>query len=460
MHASSPIRRNRYHGVLLISDLTVVFWATAAVPLFAPSTALTPAAQVACSALIAVTWFLQLGVMRTRGRHTAGSGSHEFVRVVGATLSLAGLVGVVIAVFQIDALRSYLVVGMPLGVGALLLTRAMWRFRLLTDRLRTGDGNPVLIAGCDRHASRLTGKLRRGPDYRVAAVWRPSEPAGTTVADDAWALVRLARVNQVSAIAIASCDAVRAEVVRELSWLLEGTGIDLVWAPDPALVAGPRMRRRRMADLPVLGIDDPAFTGFSLAAKRAFDLAGALVLGLLFLPLMTVVAALVLIDSGGPVFYRQHRAGRHGRTFSLWKFRTMVCDADRLRATLIDRNEATGALFKIKHDPRTTRIGRLLRRYSLDELPQLWNVLVGQMSLVGPRPPLPGEVTLYAKTTRRRLLVKPGLTGLWQVSGRADLAWEVGVELDLYYIENWSFGMDLAILWRTMRAVADGTGAY
>lgn len=460
MDASSPIRRNQYHGVLLISDLATVFWATAAVPLFTPSATLTPATQVACSAAIAVAWFLQLGVMHSRGRHTSGCGSHEFVRVAGATLSLAGLVGVMIAVFQIDALRAYLVVGVPLGLGALLLTRAMWRLRLLADRLRTGDGHRVLIAGCDRHTSRLTARLRRGPGYRVAAVWQPNEPAGAMVADDAWALVRLARVNQVSTIAIASCDAVRAEVVRELSWLLEGTGIDLVWAPDPALVAGPRMRRRRIANLPVLGIDDPALTGFSRAAKRAFDFIGALVLGLLLLPLMTVVAALVLIDSGRPVFYRQHRAGRHGRTFALWKFRTMVCDADRLRATMIDRNEATGALFKIRYDPRTTRIGRLLRRYSLDELPQLWNVLAGQMSLVGPRPPLPDEVALYAKPTRRRLLVKPGLTGLWQVSGRADLVWEVGVDLDLYYIENWSFGMDLAILWRTMRAVADGTGAY
>jgi exopolysaccharide biosynthesis polyprenyl glycosylphosphotransferase len=186
----------------------------------------------------------------------------------------------------------------------------------------------------------------------------------------------------------------------------------------------------------------------------------ALLLLVLICPLLLVVAAAVKCTSRGPVFFKQHRVGRGQREFLLWKFRTMTADAEAQRARLEALNEHDGPLFKMRSDPRVTPVGRLLRRWSIDELPQLLNVVRGDMSLVGPRPPLPSEVAGYSTDVRRRLLVKPGVTGLWQVSGRSDLSWEETVRLDLHYVENWSVAFDFLILWKTLGAVFRGRGAY
>jgi lipopolysaccharide/colanic/teichoic acid biosynthesis glycosyltransferase len=182
---------------------------------------------------------------------------------------------------------------------------------------------------------------------------------------------------------------------------------------------------------------------------------------LLLSPLFIVLTLAVRWSSAGPALFRQVRVGRDGGTFMMLKFRSMYCDAEERLAELVDQSDVRdGVLFKMRNDPRITRIGRLLRRYSLDELPQLINVLNGSMSLVGPRPPLPVEVAQYEDHVHRRLLVKPGVTGLWQVSGRSDLSWEESVRLDLRYVENWSLSEDLLILWKTARAVTLGSGAY
>jgi exopolysaccharide biosynthesis polyprenyl glycosylphosphotransferase len=195
--------------------------------------------------------------------------------------------------------------------------------------------------------------------------------------------------------------------------------------------------------------------------KTAFDRITASVALLLLSPVLLGVALLVRKDSAGPAFFRQTRVGKDGKSFTMIKFRSMYTDAEARLAELQQQNQnADGLLFKMRDDPRVTRIGRVLRRYSLDELPQLVNVLNGSMSLVGPRPPLPREVANYGDAVRRRLLVKPGLTGLWQVSGRSDLSWEDSVRLDLRYVENWSLTMDLQVLWKTCRAVLGGSGAY
>src|SRR3954451_6549260 len=186
-------------------------------------------------------------------------------------------------------------------------------------------------------------------------------------------------------------------------------------------------------------------------------------LALVFLaPLMLLVGLAVAVSSPGPAFFRQERVGRDGETFHVWKFRSMHTDAERMLLELRQRNESDpdGVMFKIKNDPRVTSLGRWLRRYSLDELPQLFNVMVGDMSLVGPRPPLPHEAARYGEDVKRRLLVKPGITGLWQVSGRSDLSWDDAVRLDLYYVENWSLALDLQIIWKTFFAVAFARGAY
>ncbi|MGI8686592.1 MAG: exopolysaccharide biosynthesis polyprenyl glycosylphosphotransferase, partial [Acidimicrobiales bacterium] len=243
-------------------------------------------------------------------------------------------------------------------------------------------------------------------------------------------------------------------------WDLEGTGVDLLVVPSLVDVAGPRISVRPVAGLPLLHVEEPELGGGARLVKHLVERVAAAVLLVLLLPLLVAVGLAVRCTSRGPALFAQQRVGKHGRRFTLYKFRTMRRSAEAELVDLADANEHDGPLFKIRDDPRRTRLGRALRRVSIDEVPQLWNVVVGQMSIVGPRPPLPCEVEGYSDEARRRLLVKPGLTGLWQVSGRADLPWAEAVRLDLYYVENWSPALDLVILAKTLTAVVRGRGAY
>ena len=247
--------------------------------------------------------------------------------------------------------------------------------------------------------------------------------------------------------------------LRQLAWTLEGTGVELAVDPGLMEIAGPRLHISPVDGLPLLRLSQPTFTGGKWLLKQTIDRVGAAVLLLVLAPVFLAIAVGVRRD-GGPAFFRQERVGANGRTFRMVKFRSMVVDADRRVAALAAQNEGSGPLFKMREDPRITRIGSLLRRYSLDELPQLFNVLTGSMSLVGPRPPLEREVAVYGDDARRRLLVRPGMTGLWQVSGRSDLSWAESVRLDLRYVENWSLALDLEIAWKTLGAVVGSRGAY
>jgi exopolysaccharide biosynthesis polyprenyl glycosylphosphotransferase len=248
--------------------------------------------------------------------------------------------------------------------------------------------------------------------------------------------------------------------VRTLSWQLEGTAVELVVVPGLVEVSGARLHIRPLEGVPLLVVEQPRFEGATRVVKALLDRALAALTLVLLAPLLLAVAVAVKLTSAGPVLYRQERVGRHGLPFSMLKFRSMVVGADHRLAALAGENSSDGLLFKLREDPRVTPVGRWLRRYSLDELPQLLNVLTGSMSFVGPRPPLPAEVARYDASVSRRLLVKPGLTGLWQVSGRSDLPWEATVRLDLRYVENWSLGLDLLILCRTVSAVLSARGAY
>ncbi len=207
-------------------------------------------------------------------------------------------------------------------------------------------------------------------------------------------------------------------------------------------------------------VELPNYDGGKHLLKRMLDVTLASLALLVLIPVFLVVAAAIRRDSAGPVLFRQVRVGRNGGTFRMLKFRSMVSTAEADLLDLLDQNEGSGPLFKLKNDPRITRVGRTLRKYSIDELPQFWNVLVGDMSLVGPRPPLPAEVQGYEDHVHRRLFIKPGLTGMWQVNGRSNLSWEESVRLDLYYVENWSLTGDLIILWRTFRVLVAPVGAY
>jgi len=261
-------------------------------------------------------------------------------------------------------------------------------------------------------------------------------------------------------VAVLTCPELNGIRLRELAWALEKTSTELYVAPALIDVAGPRTTIKPIAGMPMLHVDHAELSGGKQLIKAGIDrlLAGALLTALL--PLFLVIGAAIRWADPGPVLFRQTRVGRGGRAFTLYKFRTMVVDAERQKARLAARNEADGALFKIRSDPRVTRTGAWLRRWSLDELPQLLNVIRGDMSLVGPRPALPEETERYGYHMRRRLAVKPGITGLWQVSGRSDLAWSEAVRLDVRYVENWSFALDAEILLKTGRAVLHGSGAY
>jgi exopolysaccharide biosynthesis polyprenyl glycosylphosphotransferase len=248
--------------------------------------------------------------------------------------------------------------------------------------------------------------------------------------------------------------------IRRLGWDLENSQTELILVSRLTDVAGPRIHLRPINGLPMVHVDLPQYSGFAHAMKRLFDVVVAGTAVVLLGPLFAAIAVGVRLSSDGPVLFRQERVGAHGGRFTMLKFRSMVTDAEARLRELQDRNEGNGVLFKLHDDPRVTPFGRTLRRYSLDELPQLWNVVIGDMSLVGPRPPLPSEVERYEEDVNRRLLTKPGITGLWQVSGRSNLSWDESVKIDLYYVENWSITGDLVILLKTVRAVVGSNGAY
>jgi exopolysaccharide biosynthesis polyprenyl glycosylphosphotransferase len=261
-------------------------------------------------------------------------------------------------------------------------------------------------------------------------------------------------------VAVTGSAELTARRLRRLGWQMEGTGIDLVLAPALTDVAGPRIHTRPVAGLPLIHVESPEFRGAKKALKGLIDRLASFLVIMALSPLFLFIAIAIKLDSKGPVIFRQTRVGQGGKEFDVFKFRSMVVDAHAMLEGLSEHSESDGLMFKMRRDPRVTRVGRVIRKWSLDELPQVFNVVLGHMSLVGPRPPLPTEVAWYDQDVARRLLVKPGMTGLWQVSGRSDLSWEDGIRLDLYYVENWSLAADVAILWKTIGAVLQRRGAY
>jgi exopolysaccharide biosynthesis polyprenyl glycosylphosphotransferase len=274
-------------------------------------------------------------------------------------------------------------------------------------------------------------------------------------------LAGMIRRTQAEAVMVTDTEHLGPDGLRELTWQLEGTGIELMLSPNVIDVVGSRLHLHEVSGLPMLHLDEPQYAGASRFIKSAFDRLGAFMIVMAFSPVMLVLAAIVRLTSAGPVFYRQERIGKHGESFGMIKFRSMRVGADAELAALVAAQGLNMAeLPKLENDPRITKVGGVMRRYSLDELPQLLNVLKGDMSLVGPRPQRDFEVEQYDHIADRRLTVRPGMTGLWQVSGRSDLDFAESIRLDVHYVENWSMTIDLIILWRTLRAVVASDGAY
>jgi exopolysaccharide biosynthesis polyprenyl glycosylphosphotransferase len=416
--------------------------------------------------VIACLWFLTLLVRGAYSRKVIGSGAEEFRRVFLASLLTASAVSLVCYLVQIDLSRAFVCLTFLIGTPLLLAERQLMRKMLHRSRVRGELQHRVVAVGDRRAVAEVAETLHREAyvGYSVVgACMSPDEAAKLTDSD----VPVLGEPGQVRDVALKSdADAVlvaggtSSEDVRRIAWALEGTGIDLIVVPSVTDVAGPRMHIRPVAGLPLLHLEPPQHDEATRWGKRLFDLVGATFILLMAAPVMAAVAVAIKLEDRGPVLFQQPRVGRKGSLFPCFKFRSMVVDAEAKLAEIAHLNESDGVLFKIKDDPRITRIGNFIRRYSLDEFPQLFNVLRGEMSLVGPRPPLQKEVDEYEDTVSRRLLVRPGMTGLWQVSGRSSLSWRETVRLDLFYVDNWSITQDLLILAKTLRAVVGSDGAY
>jgi exopolysaccharide biosynthesis polyprenyl glycosylphosphotransferase len=397
-------------------------------------------------------------------------GAEEFRRVFFAAMMLLATLGTVSWAFKLDVARGFVIVAVPLAAALTLVQRYTQRQLLHRARGRGQHLQTTLLVGHRNAVAALDEQMDREAyhGYRVIGCCLPGDqfdPAadafnGLPVLGGLDEVAEVVARFEVDTVAVLPCPELDGPALRRLGWALEKTRAELLLAPAVTEIVGTRVRIRPVCGLPLMHMERPELTGVRRLTKELFDRTSA-AFGVLFLaPALLGIALAVKVTSRGPVFFRQERVGRDGQTFSMLKFRSMVTGAHRMVEQLASDSDGNGVLFKKKDDPRVTSVGRFIRRYSLDELPQLLNVLGGDMSLVGPRPPLPTEVERYGFDMHRRFLVKPGLTGLWQVSGRSDLSWDDSVRIDVRYVENWSLTFDFMILWKTVGAVLRGSGAY
>jgi exopolysaccharide biosynthesis polyprenyl glycosylphosphotransferase len=418
--------------------------------------------------LLPLGWLLFLWGTGAYDRRFMGLGTEEFKRVIRASVAVAAGVSFLAFATKTDLSRLSVATALVGAAVLILLARllARWVLHMIRKRMRQAAHRMVLVGTLPETLEVYTAVTRSPAAGLIpvaihltdgyAAARGIETPIPVYAGRDVLALVR-----EVGGDTIAVCGSTNSESgdLRRLAWQLEGSGVDLVVAPQLTDIAGPRVHIRPIEGLPLLHVEEPTLSGPALVVKNLMDKIGAAIGLLLLVPLFLFIAIAIRVSDPGPVFFRQARVGHEGRRFKVWKFRTMYVDAEERLAGLVDQNETDGMLFKIKKDPRVFPVGRFLRATSLDELPQLINVLKGEMSLVGPRP-LPADDGDFLGDVRRRLLVRPGMTGLWQVSGRSDLSWDEAVRLDLYYVDNWSLTYDLSILWRTIGVVLARKGAY
>jgi exopolysaccharide biosynthesis polyprenyl glycosylphosphotransferase len=454
----------------LVRDLVVLDFAAATVAVIAAlllrfGTSAPDVYQLATLAAPFV-WVLFCAMVRAYELRFLGTGSEEFRRVFDAGVRLLALTAVISFAFRLEPARIYVLIALPTTVLLTLGLRYAARQRLHRLRAEGQCLHQVVVVGRERSCAELIRQLRSESHAGFMVVGacidrtRATEVEGVPVVGNSTSIIDALRTTGADTVAVGAWSDLTQAGLRRLSWELEGSGVDLVVAPALTDVAGPRIHIRPVSGLPLLHVEEPEFSGVRRVLKGSVDRGGAIAALVVLLPLFLALAVWVRVSSRGPALFRQERVGTDGKPFTMYKFRSMYVDAEQRLADLRQLNEGDGVLFKMKDDPRITPAGKWLRRYSLDELPQLINVAVGTMSLVGPRPPLQSEVSQYENDVRRRLLVKPGLTGLWQISGRSDLSWEESVRLDLHYVENWSLALDLVILWKTAFAVLSRKGAY
>lgn len=408
---------------------------------------------------VGVCWVAALGLGGSRRHRLLGDGSAEYSRVLAASVCLFGLAAVIGFALGLDIVHGYVMLAFPLGLVLLLIHRRRQRSWLAEQRRKGAMSTRVLLVGTATDNDRLDQWLRARPQSGLRPAARLTITPGQH--PPVTRLIGTATAQNIGAVLMTPSAHYGPHELNSLRWGLEEQGCDLVLSSWLTGLGARRIDARPVDGMPLVYVEGGHHSTGMRVAKSVFDKIIGSILLVALCPLMVVVAIAVKVTSRGPVFYRQERIGINGSTFRIWKFRSMTVDADsKLMQRLRDQGTDGQPLFKVTNDDRITPIGRPLRRWSLDELPQLFNVIAGQMSLVGPRPQRPAEVALYRGHAGRRLKLKPGMTGLWQVSGRSDLEWESALELDLYYVDNWSLQLDLALLWRTVLAVVRRHGAH
>ena len=424
------------------------------------------------SLLISAIWVLALGLERLYDVDRVFWGTGEYKRVARA-LSL-GVVVFIVATYALKLpglSRAWTLLAWGFAILFVVIGRAVVRMAVVSARRHGLLLRPTLIAGFNQESADIIRALRANRSSGMVPLGcLASEHADYPLHDycsdldmpclgDVESIGKVLDRNNIDTVVISST-AYDRDVLARLIDSLRDRDVDIQMSSGLLDVITSRVQIREVSGIPLITLRAVSFSADKRFVKRTFDLlvgAVGLVVGI---PLWALIALAIKLDSRGPVFYRQLRVGRGGSVFGMYKFRSMGDGAETHLGELRERNEATGPLFKMHDDPRVTRVGRFLRRLSLDEFPQLLNVMRGEMSLVGPRPPLPGEVDTYTDYHRRRLEVLPGMTGLWQVSGRSALTFDDMVRLDLLYIENWSVGFDMALIARTVPAVFAREGAY
>ncbi|MEA5053984.1 MAG: sugar transferase [Propionicimonas sp.] len=415
---------------------------------------------------IGIVWVLGMAAFGVYAIRHVRAGATEYKRVITASATVAGAVGIICYLLDVDYPRGIFILWFALGTLGMVVSRFTRRQVMHRLHLRGHLQTPVLVAGADHHVDAIAGVLRRENwlGYRVAgAITREhlTETAtGLPVLGNLDKLVDVIAEHRIDTVIFAEGSFNSPDEFRRLAWKLEDHDTQIIVVPTLTDVGSHRLDVRPLAGLPLVDVDRPQAIEAGRWIKRAFDIVGAGVLLVLASPILLATAIAIKLEDGGPVLFKQPRVGLKGEEFFCLKFRSMCTDAEAKLAELQAQNEGAGVLFKMTNDPRITKVGKFIRRFSIDELPQLWNAFRGDMSLVGPRPALPREVAQYDSDTMRRLDVRPGLTGLWQVSGRSNLSWEDTVRLDLYYVDNWSMTQDLMILAKTAKAVVGSDGAY
>jgi exopolysaccharide biosynthesis polyprenyl glycosylphosphotransferase len=475
--SADKLWRRKYAQRLSIIDGFVVCWAVAGAYFVrfgaTPTARNEESAYAFFSVVLAIAWWSVLGVWGSRAPKVLGTGADEYKRLLTASMWLFASVAIFSYALRIDTARGFVGLALPAGVLALLAGRWLVRQHLAIDRKHGRSSSRLLIIGSPQSAEHLVRSLRSAPSagYVPVAAHLPgaSNEQGqlsflsvpvTGVHTDFDGILTAILTSHVDAVAISAGAALPPSDLRRLGWELAARDIGMILAPALTDIAGPRIHTQPVAGLPLIHVSTPKLTGGKKVAKRAFDIVGAVALVVILAPVFMLVGVMIKATSPGPLFYSQDRVGLRGTVFRMRKFRSMRVNADdELLALLEAQNSGDSPLFKVKDDPRVTAVGRILRKYSLDELPQLFNVLGGSMSLVGPRPQRDAEVALYDDAAHRRLYVNPGMSGLWQVSGRSNLTWEESIRLDLYYVENWSLMGDIVILFKTIKAVTASTGA-